>query len=66
MGTRAEGAELMLTVLPIVMQCLECGAEETSREFPSPCPVCASADAVLKSGTEELRFEEMEVDTECA
>jgi hydrogenase nickel incorporation protein HypA/HybF len=62
MGTRAEGAELEVDIRPIVLQCLSCGHESQSGEFPGSCPLCASDEVVIAGGTEELRLLDMDVD----
>jgi len=61
-NTLAEGAMLEFDIMPIVVTCLDCGSDSAVEEFPSPCPFCEAQDVVLKSGTEELRIVEMEVD----
>ncbi|HVN71907.1 MAG TPA: hydrogenase maturation nickel metallochaperone HypA [Desulfomonilia bacterium] len=60
--TLAEGARLEYDIMPIVVTCLDCGSDSAVEEFPSLCPFCKTEDVVLKSGTEELRIVEMEVD----
>lgn len=61
-GTRAEGAELVMDIRPVVVTCLACGRESSSDEFPGICPLCASDEVVITGGTEELRLVDMDVE----
>lgn len=61
-GTRAEGAVLVMDISPIMLNCLACGQDSRSDEFPGICPLCCSDEIVITAGTEELRLVDMEVD----
>lgn len=61
-GTRAEGAELAVDVLPAVICCAACSAETRQERFDAVCPVCGSGRVLLAGGTEELQLLDMDVE----
>lgn len=62
-GTRAEGAELEFTVLPMEVSCTDCGKEsEVDRFSYTVCPLCGGTAVVVVRGTEELRLIDMMVE----
>lgn len=60
-GTIAVGAELEITVVPLVGRCRDCGGELPIENFRFLCSACGSAALELISGR-ELRVEYLEVD----
>lgn len=61
-GTRAAGAQLEFDIGPAVHYCLVCEREFASPAFRPDCPGCGAAEVLLRSGTEELKLLEMDVD----
>jgi len=62
-GTKAEGAELEFTVLPVEISCTDCGKEsEVDRFSYTVCPLCGGTAVVVVRGTEELRLVDMMVE----
>jgi hydrogenase nickel incorporation protein HypA/HybF len=55
-GTVAEGGTLEYEIVPLSVQCRDCGDEFHPRELVFRCPVCGSAVLDIKAGRE------MEVD----
>jgi hydrogenase nickel incorporation protein HypA/HybF len=53
-GTVAEGAELMLEVVPAAGVCRSCGEESDLPGFPLACTACESLDVELVRGEELL------------
>ena len=53
-GTVAEGAELVLEVVPAAGVCRDCGAESELPDFPLACARCGSLDVELIRGEELL------------
>jgi hydrogenase nickel incorporation protein HypA/HybF len=53
-GTVAEGAELMLEVVPAAGVCRVCGEESELPEFPLACAACGSLEIELVRGEELL------------
>ena len=53
-GTEAEGAELLLEVVPAAGICRACGAESEFDGFPLACHGCGSLDVELVRGEELL------------
>jgi hydrogenase nickel incorporation protein HypA/HybF len=51
-GTVAEGAELVLEVVPAAGVCRDCGVESELPGFPLACSVCESLDVELVRGEE--------------
>lgn len=51
-GTRAEGATLSFTRLPITLQCLECDNRYHPDENEFSCPLCSSNKIKIISGQE--------------
>ena len=60
-GSRADGAELKIEVVPGVAKCRECGATVEVEDRISPCPECGQFGLRIKAG-DTLRIKEMEVD----
>ena len=61
-GTPADGADLDLTLLPVVIYCAACEQQFEVDLYPSLCPQCNHGDIVLRGGTEELKVVELDVD----
>ncbi len=51
-GTVAEGARLLVDVLPVKRHCRNCGADFESREPDPPCPTCSHPKTEPTSGHE--------------
>jgi hydrogenase nickel incorporation protein HypA/HybF len=62
-GTRAEGAELELEVVPAAGVCRACGAESELPGFPLACGACGGLDLELIRG-EELLVDSLELEDE--
>jgi hydrogenase nickel incorporation protein HypA/HybF len=60
-GTAADGAELVLNVIPAAGRCRQCGVESVLDGFPLLCTACGSADVELVRG-EELLVESLDVE----
>jgi len=58
--TPAEGAELAINPVPLMVRCLSCSAEYSAGGFRMTCEKCGSIASELISGN-ELRVREMEV-----
>ncbi len=53
-GTRAEGAELVMEVVPAAGVCRICGTESELPGFPLACAACGSLEVELVRGEELL------------
>ena len=53
-GTVAEGAELVMEVVPAAGVCRDCGAQSELPDFPLACGRCGSLDVELMRGEELL------------
>ena len=62
-GTPAEGAELELEEVAVVVTCRGCGEESRPSGFPLACPACRSLSVDVKQG-EELQVESLELERE--
>lgn len=62
-GTRAEGAELVVEVVPARVHCAACGAESVAANYFVGCAACESRDVELVSGR-ELHIQSVEVEVE--
>jgi hydrogenase nickel incorporation protein HypA/HybF len=51
-GTVADGAEVDLEVVPLLVECAACGAETPSDEVPVACPRCGDLGVQLRGGDE--------------
>jgi hydrogenase nickel incorporation protein HypA/HybF len=60
-GTAAEGAQLVLSEVPVSARCRGCGARTELTGFPWACRACESADVELTGG-EELQVEALELE----
>ncbi len=60
-GSIAAGAELDITITPLVGKCKTCGKEFTIEQFFFICPSCRSAAVDIVSGR-ELKVEHLEVE----
>jgi hydrogenase nickel incorporation protein HypA/HybF len=60
-GTRAEGALLRFTRLPLELRCSECGRVFSPDADHFGCPDCSSSHVRVSQG-EELRVESIEVE----
>lgn len=61
-GTLAQGARLNFLIHPVVIYCYNCQHEFALDHYVAVCPRCHGSEVILKSGTEDLRFLDMEVD----
>lgn len=59
-GTPAEGAQLVISELPIRAYCPQCHAEFEVLQFNFICPTCHFKDTQIKQG-QELYIESLEV-----
>lgn len=61
-GTAAEGAQIIITKIPITMKCADCGYSGEPDSFTNnKCPICSSIDMKLIGGN-EFYIDSMEVD----
>lgn len=61
-GTAAEGAQIIITKIPITMKCVNCGfTGKTDSFIDNKCPICSSKDMKLAGGN-EFYIDSMEVD----
>jgi hydrogenase nickel incorporation protein HypA/HybF len=60
-GTAAEGAALVINVVPSAVRCRACGEESVLEDWPLLCRSCGSADVTVLAG-EELRVESLDVE----
>lgn len=62
-GTKADGAILEFTILPVIIYCFQCNKKyEVDRFEFIPCPVCGTNEVEVVGGTEDLKLLEMDVD----
>jgi hydrogenase nickel incorporation protein HypA/HybF len=59
-GTVADGADIDLVIVPVVVSCAACGLSGTSDDPLSLCPVCGAADIEL-SGGDDLILESIQL-----
>jgi hydrogenase nickel incorporation protein HypA/HybF len=62
-GTPAEGAELELEEIAVVVTCRSCGAESRPSGFPLACGSCGALGVDVVRG-EELQVESLELEAE--
>jgi hydrogenase nickel incorporation protein HypA/HybF len=62
-GTRAAGADLLIEVAPVRVECLECAAEAAVPQNRLTCPSCGSWRTRVLSG-DELVLVSVELDKE--
>jgi hydrogenase nickel incorporation protein HypA/HybF len=61
-GSALEGAELAVTMLPVVVHCAACNASSEIESFPNlVCPHCGRPSNDLRQGR-ELEIEAMEIE----
>jgi hydrogenase nickel incorporation protein HypA/HybF len=60
-GTVAEGAQLLVKVLPVRHHCQNCGCDFQASRADCPCPECGHPHTEMMGG-EELRLLEVELD----
>ena len=60
-GTLAQGAKLILRLVPGHGRCAACGAEADSHDLTAVCPACGALAFELDAGS-ELRVLELEID----
>ncbi|MDP4143268.1 MAG: hydrogenase maturation nickel metallochaperone HypA [Bacillota bacterium] len=59
-GTRIEGAKLVITIIPIIIKCLDCNNEFNLNFSQYKCNVCSSKNILVTSGT-ELIIDDLEL-----
>lgn len=59
-GTVAEGAELVIEIIPLMLRCRSCGEEFHSEPYIFVCPNCGGTELEMLSGT-ELQIDSIEV-----
>jgi hydrogenase nickel incorporation protein HypA/HybF len=64
-GTVAEGAELLVKVLPVSHHCQNCGCDFGASRTDCPCPACGHPHTEVRGG-EELRVLDVELDDSAA
>jgi len=62
-GTVAEGAELVVEVMPARVRCTACGAESAAENYFVACAACGSRAVELVSGR-ELHIQSVELEVE--
>lgn len=60
-GSIADGANVEITIVPLVGECNSCGQQFTVEKFSFLCPLCNSASIALVSGR-ELAVDYLEVE----
>lgn len=60
-GSIADGANVDITIVPLVGECNSCGQQFTVEQFSFLCPHCNSASVVVVSGR-ELAVDYLEVE----
>ncbi len=61
-GTVAEGAELHVTMIPILARCYDCGHEQVMDQYQPHCPACESGALQIIQGRDEMRIASMEIE----
>jgi hydrogenase nickel incorporation protein HypA/HybF len=59
-GTVAEGAEIRLVLVPVLVRCRDCGLEVESADPLAVCTRCGATDLELRGG-DELLLESLEL-----
>jgi hydrogenase nickel incorporation protein HypA/HybF len=59
-GTVADGAELDLVTLPVIVRCRACEAETVADDMVAVCGTCGATDLDLRGG-DELVLESLEI-----
>ena len=60
-GTVCDGAEMAVTLQPLLAHCENCGTDHTLREVDWVCPACGQGALTFRNG-DELHLESIEVD----
>ena len=60
-GTVADGARLVLELLPVLRRCLNCGEDFKATAADCPCPACGHPHTEARSGF-EVRILDMDVE----
>jgi hydrogenase nickel incorporation protein HypA/HybF len=60
-GTKVEGAELLITTVPVTASCRQCNSKFEVQDYCFSCPQCNSTELDMISGN-ELRIKQIEVD----
>jgi hydrogenase nickel incorporation protein HypA/HybF len=58
----AEGAQLDIKIVPIKVQCKECGNEQIMENYEPFCPVCSSPALNIVEGRDEMRIVSLEIE----
>lgn len=61
-GGIAEGAQLDITIIPLKVQCGECGKETVLEDYQPFCPVCDSPAIRFLQGRDEMRIASLEIE----
>jgi len=58
----ADGAQLDIKIIPIKVQCRECGNEQIMENYEPFCPVCSSPALNIVEGRDEMRIVSLEIE----
>ncbi len=61
-GTMAEGASLVVVIIPVKIRCGKCGSESILDEFAYVCPKCSSDIIEIVEGRNEMRVASIELE----
>jgi len=61
-GTLAAGADFIIDIKPLIIQCLSCGIKSEIESYEALCPACGAWELEIKSGNEDLQLVELDVD----
>jgi hydrogenase nickel incorporation protein HypA/HybF len=61
-GSVADGAQLDITIIPMVAHCLDCEAETCLEIYQPFCPVCSSGALKIIQGRDEMRIASLEIE----
>jgi hydrogenase nickel incorporation protein HypA/HybF len=60
--TVAEGATLLVTMIPIRAKCYDCGHEQVMELYQPHCPACESGALQIIEGRDEMRIASIEIE----
>jgi len=58
----AEGATLDIRIIPLRVNCSECGKEQIMEDYSPFCPTCSSPALKILEGRDEMRVASMEIE----